>query len=104
MAAGFFGAAPSFVPSFASRATSSSSSFGASPLRDADATGVFAVIGGRDTWTPETDVAALRATGVTVALYPDAEHGFAHDASRPSHRKIEAADAFERARAWLNDD
>jgi dienelactone hydrolase len=45
-------------------------------------------------------VAALRATGCNIVEYA-AEHGFAHDASRPSHRKEDAADAFARTRAWL---
>lgn len=62
---------------------------------------VLAIIGGRDHYTPADDVAALRATGVTVVEYPEAEHGFAHDASRPAHRADDAADAFARARAWL---
>ena len=44
---------------------------------------------------------ALAATGATVVHYPDAEHGFAHDSSRPAHRADDAADAFARARAWL---
>jgi dienelactone hydrolase len=43
----------------------------------------------------------LRSTGVTVAFYPQAEHGFAHDASRPTHRPDDARDAFERAKNWL---
>jgi dienelactone hydrolase len=38
---------------------------------------------------------------VTVAFYPQAEHGFAHDASRPTHRPDDARDAFERAKNWL---
>ncbi len=62
---------------------------------------VLAIIGGEDPYTPESDVAQLRATGATVVFYPDAEHGFAHDASRPSHRADDAADAFSRAREWL---
>jgi hypothetical protein len=36
-----------------------------------------------------------------VAEYAEAEHAFAHDPSRPVHRKDDAADAFARARAWL---
>jgi len=36
-----------------------------------------------------------------VVRYADAEHGFAHDASRPTHRADDAADAFARAKAWL---
>ena len=67
----------------------------------ADPDRILAIIGGRDDYTPPADVDALAATGVTVVRYPEAEHGFAHDASRPSHRADDAADAFARARAWL---
>lgn len=62
---------------------------------------VLAVIGGHDHYTPEADVAQLRATGAQVVTYPDADHGFAHDASRPSHRADDARDAFARAEKWL---
>ena len=62
---------------------------------------VLAIIGERDHYTPPDDVAALAATGAQVVRYPEAEHGFAHDASRPAHRADDAADAFARARAWL---
>jgi carboxymethylenebutenolidase len=62
---------------------------------------VLAIIGDRDHYTPPDDVTALAATGATVVHYPEAEHGFAHDASRPAHRADDAADAFARARAWL---
>ena len=62
---------------------------------------VLAIIGGHDHYTPEADVAQLRATGAQVVVYPDAEHGFAHDASRPSHRKDDAHDAFTRTEKWL---
>lgn len=62
---------------------------------------VLAVLGGHDPYTPEADIAQLRATGAQVVFYPDAEHGFAHDASRPSHRADDAADAFSRAKSWL---
>ena len=62
---------------------------------------VLAVVGELDTYTPADAVDALEATGVTVARYPDAEHGFAHDPSRPAHRRADAADAFARAHAWL---
>jgi carboxymethylenebutenolidase len=62
---------------------------------------VLAIIGGRDPYTPPADVAALEATGATVVRYPEAEHGFAHDAARPAHRAEDAADAFARAEAWL---
>ncbi len=59
---------------------------------------VLAVIGERDSYTPPADVAALELAGASVARYPDAEHGFVHDASRPAHRPDDAADAW--ARAW----
>lgn len=62
---------------------------------------VLAIIGGRDPYTPADDVDALRDAGVTVREYPDAEHGFAHDESRPAHRVADAADAFAAAREWL---
>jgi carboxymethylenebutenolidase len=48
------------------------------------------------------DVDKLRGTGVTVAFYGEADHGFAHDTSRPAHRVDDAADAFSRAREWLS--
>lgn len=70
-------------------------------LTSGDASRVLAVIGGKDTWTPNPDVERLRQTGVDLAFYGDAEHGFAHDVSRPAHRKDDAADAFSRARDWL---
>lgn len=62
---------------------------------------VLAIIGERDPYTPPDDVVALEQTGVTVVRYPEAEHGFAHDPGRPSHRADDAADAFARAEAWL---
>jgi carboxymethylenebutenolidase len=64
---------------------------------------VLAIIGGQDPWTPADDVAALEATGATVVRYPEGDHGFAHDASRPSHRADDAADAFRRAIAFLSE-
>jgi carboxymethylenebutenolidase len=62
---------------------------------------VLALVGGRDHYTPAADIDALERTGVTVVRYPDAEHGFAHDGSRPAHRPDDAADAFARAESWL---
>lgn len=62
---------------------------------------VLAVLGGADPYTPEADIAQLRALGVQIAYYPEAEHAFAHDASRASHRAEDAADAYARAKAWL---
>lgn len=70
-------------------------------VRGGDASKVLAIIGSLDTWTPPAHVRELRDTGVTVVEYSRAEHGFAHDTSRPAHRPDDAADAFARARAWL---
>jgi carboxymethylenebutenolidase len=63
---------------------------------------VLAVIGELDPYTPPDAVADLEASGAQVVRYADAEHGFAHDSSRPSHRAADAADAFARAQAWLS--
>lgn len=62
---------------------------------------LLAIIGERDHLTPAVEVAELEATGATVVRYPEAEHGFAHDASRPAHRSDDAADAFTQAKKWL---
>ncbi len=62
---------------------------------------VLAIIGEKDPYTPPTDVAALEFAGVTVVHYPEADHGFVHDASRPNHRADDAADAWARAWAFL---
>jgi carboxymethylenebutenolidase len=71
-------------------------------LRGPNACPVLAIIGERDTWTPPDDVAELEARpNVTVARYPEAEHGFVHDPDRPAHRSDDAADAWRRATAFL---
>ncbi|MHB1089810.1 MAG: dienelactone hydrolase family protein [Ilumatobacteraceae bacterium] len=70
-------------------------------LRAGHAERVLAVIGNRDPYTPETDVSELRTTGVTICEYPEAEHAFAHDSSRPAHRPDDAADAFAKTKDWL---
>ena len=70
-------------------------------LRKGNAERVLAIIGGKDHYTPANDVEALRATGVNVRFYPEAEHAFAHDPSRPVHRADDAADAFAHAKDWL---
>lgn len=62
---------------------------------------VLAIVGGQDHYTPIVDIDQLRSTGAQVALYPEAEHGFAHDASRPAHRPEDAADSYARAKDWL---
>jgi len=75
-------------------------------LRRAPAiTKIMAVLGGRDTYTPPDDIAALRHAEVDaeveIALYPEAEHGFVHDPNRPAHRPDDAADAWDRVLAFL---
>jgi dienelactone hydrolase len=70
-------------------------------LADGHPERVLSIIGDLDHYTPPADVEALVASGVLVVRYPDAEHGFAHDANRPSHRADDAADAFDLARRWL---
>jgi carboxymethylenebutenolidase len=62
---------------------------------------VLAIIGTADPYTPADDVDALEATGATVVRYEGAEHGFVHDASRPSHRADDAADAWARVKSFL---
>ncbi|MBM3828857.1 MAG: dienelactone hydrolase family protein [Actinobacteria bacterium] len=70
-------------------------------LTTGDSSSVLAILGGRDVWTPEADIARLRETEATIAFYAEGEHGFAHDPSRPAHRAADAEDAFVRARNWL---
>jgi carboxymethylenebutenolidase len=62
---------------------------------------VLAVVGGRDHFTPAADIDDLEATGATVVRYPEGEHGFVHDPSRPTHRAEDAADAWRRVVAFL---
>jgi dienelactone hydrolase len=62
---------------------------------------VLAIIGSLDPYTPADQGVELRAAGVTVQEYPEAVHGFAHDAQRPAHRVQDAHDAFSRTRDWL---
>ena len=62
----------------------------------------LAVLGGKDPYTPPDDIEKLRdLTNVETALYPEAEHGFAHAPERPSHRADDAADAWSRALNFL---
>jgi carboxymethylenebutenolidase len=62
---------------------------------------VLAIIGTADPYTPPEHVAELEAAGGTVVRYEGADHGFVHDASRPTHRADDAADAWGRVLAWL---
>ena len=70
-------------------------------LHSGHADRVLAIIGGKDPYTPAADVAELKDVGVRTEIYPDAEHGFAHDASRPAHRAQDAMSAFTHAQNWL---
>lgn len=63
---------------------------------------VLAILGEKDSYTPPADIDALGAAGVARVVYPEAEHGFAHDPNRPAHRADDAADAFARAKEWLS--
>ncbi len=65
------------------------------------ASSVLAIVGDLDHYTPPADVEALAETGAVIVRYPEAEHGFAHDPSRPAHRPDDAADAYARSHAWL---
>lgn len=62
---------------------------------------ILAIIGTADPYTPERDVDDLEAAGATVVRYEGAEHGFVHDATRPSHRAADAADAWRRVAEWF---
>ncbi|CAN5812767.1 dienelactone hydrolase family protein [soil metagenome] len=62
---------------------------------------VLAICGTDDPWLPAADIDDLEAAGATVIRYPGAEHGFAHDPSRPAHRPADAADAWRRAIDFL---
>lgn len=73
-------------------------------LAEGHADRVLAIIGDRDPYTPPADVESLGARGVRIVRYPEAEHGFVHDPSRPAHRPDDAADAFARVRAWVIDE
>jgi len=69
----------------------------------------LAIFGDADPYTPAADIDALRATWADrddceIMVYPEAEHGFVHDADRPAHRADDAADAWTRTLAFLGVD
>jgi carboxymethylenebutenolidase len=78
---------------------------GADPLdmlTKSGASPTLAIVAGLDRWAPPDDVDALRALpNVEVALYPEADHGFVHDATRDTHRAEDAADAWQRVATFL---
>ena len=63
---------------------------------------VMSVIGTVDPLVPESHAVDLEAVGVVVHRYEDADHGFVHDPSRPTHRAEDAADAWSKALAFLD--
>jgi len=66
------------------------------------AANVLAIVGTADPYTPAADVDDLEAAGATVVRYEGADHGFVHDASRPTHRADDAADAWRRVTDWFS--
>ncbi len=70
-------------------------------LSGGDASSLLAVIGTADPYTPPRAVAELRESGALVVEYPEAEHGFVHDPTRPAHRPSDASDAWQQAFRWL---
>ena len=70
-------------------------------LASPDRCPTLAIIGTADHFTPPQDVADAEALGVVVVSYEGAEHGFVHDASRPTHRADDAADAWRQVVAFL---
>ena len=72
-------------------------------VRSATACPTMAIVGTVDQWTPAADVDEPEAAGVTVVRYEGADHGFVHDDSRPAHRAEDAADAWQRAIAFLSE-
>jgi len=74
------------------------------PLAAVTAPGAAATLmlaGTADPWVGADGLAALEDAGVEVVRYEGADHGFAHDPSRPAHRPDDAADAWSRAVAFL---
>jgi carboxymethylenebutenolidase len=72
----------------------------------ADVCPTLAIFGGRDAYTPEADIEALRAAWANrpdceIVVYPEADHGFVHAPERPAHRADDAADAWRRVLAFL---
>jgi carboxymethylenebutenolidase len=66
----------------------------------------LAIFGSADSWTPPSDIDALREAWAErpdceIVVYDDADHGFVHAPERPTHRAGDAADAWSRALAFL---
>jgi carboxymethylenebutenolidase len=79
----------------------------AEPLATAGAVcPTLAIFGGADPFTPAADIEALRTAWADradceVVVYPEAQHGFVHDADRDAHRADDAADAWARVLTFL---
>ena len=75
------------------------------PLTEATKDGacpVLAIIGTVDPYTPAAEVDELEQAGVTVVRYAERDHGFVHAPDRPVHDPADAADAWDRALAFLD--
>jgi carboxymethylenebutenolidase len=72
-------------------------------LKEPGTSPVLSIIGGEDPYTPPADVAALGQFGplITPRVFPEAEHGFVHDPSRPAHRPDDAAAAWDAVDEFL---
>lgn len=64
-------------------------------------TPVLGIFGTDDPYCPADHLDELESVGATVVRYDGAQHGFVHDASRPSHRADDAADAWRRVAEFL---
>jgi len=80
----------------------------AEPLASIDAAcPTLAIFGGSDPYTPAADIEALRQAWAArsdceIVVYPEADHGFVHDADRDAHRADDAADAWSRVFKFLD--
>lgn len=62
---------------------------------------ILSLVGTADPWIPAADADALEALGAEVVRYEEADHGFVHDPSRPTHRADDAANAWRRVGEFL---
>ncbi len=71
-------------------------------LKKVGAARTLAIVAGKDRWAPPVEVDELREfPNVEIILYPEADHGFVHDATRDTHRADDAADAWRRVAEFL---
>ena len=71
-------------------------------VRDRGDAQLLCIFGLGDPYCPEDQIDEVEAAGAEVVRYPDAGHGWAHDASRENYRDADAADAWSRALAFLS--